>query len=95
MALIITASFQKVKCGIIAVDYTLTPHIHDGVVCRLVGQHRVLVSLKRASLRFTMQGQRLDHLADDAGQVTLEVCGVPTLDGRVGDERQVRAHKDA
>jgi hypothetical protein len=51
--------------------------------------------LEHVVLPFAVYGQRLHHLADDAGQVALEVRGMLALDRLIGDEGEVVADEDA
>lgn len=76
-------------------DDPLAPHLHDGVIGLLVGQHRVPVALESAVLPVALVGQGLDDLPDDAGEVALQVRGVLALDDRISEEREVIANEDA
>jgi hypothetical protein len=76
-------------------DGALTPHSHDGVIGHLVGEDRVLVAVEGSLLPLALVGQGLDDLADDAGEIALQVRGVLALDDRIGQEGEVVADEDA
>ena len=77
------------------VDDALAVHLEERVIRNRRRQFRAPVALEDAVLRFAVERQRLDQLADEAGQVRFQVRGVLAPDALLGDEREVIADEHA
>lgn len=75
-------------------DDAFAVHAHDGVIRLHVVKGRALVGEERLVLLLTLQSEGFDELAHKAGEVTLRVRRVLTLDDVIGNEGQVVADED-